>query len=155
MPLVSRRPTLPDVLILAGAGAYLGLALAEGWFRIPAATRLGLEIPEVRFDGWAAPATRVAAVGAAAAVAWVALRLLRGRPASGGPDAFLAGVGLILTGLAVVLPPPTAGGRPSPGPVLAAGMISALTWTVGGFLRWRQGDPQRRTSRHPSGFGHP
>ncbi|HEX9891487.1 MAG TPA: hypothetical protein VGB28_05445 [Actinomycetota bacterium] len=149
---MSRRLTLPDLLILAGAGAYLGLSVAEGWFRVPATRQLGLELPEVRFDGWAAAATGAAAVAAAAAVAWVLLRLARGRPMGGSLDGFLASLGVILTALATVLPPRTAGPRPSPGGLLAAGGLAALLWALGGLLRWRG---QARDPAGASGFGHP
>jgi hypothetical protein len=137
-----------------GAAGYLVLAPLDVWFGLPASVSLGIRLPELRFDAWSAPATATAAVGAALAVGWAAVRVVR-RTVGAAVDAFLGALGLALTALGVTLGPVAAGGRAGPRWGLWAGLTCGGVWAFGSIRRWRLAKRAAERAERGTGFGQP
>lgn len=130
-----------DWIILIGAGTYLGWTVNPNWYRIRDGNAFGIPLPSYTFNAWRGT-TMFAALAALLAMIWVGVRL-------GGPrlhvaldpsllDAVLAGLGLALTGLALVLRPRTGLGNASPSWGLVIGVVLAGVWLSGALWRYRE-----------------
>jgi hypothetical protein len=138
--------TPADWIILAGAAAYLGWTAVPSWYRAGGGRAFGIPLPSYTFNAWRGTTT-FAALLAVVSIAWLGLRLGGVRPGAriepSVVDLILAGAGLSLTLLGLVVRPTTALGEASVSWALPVAALLAVLWAYGALLKYRE----RRSSR--------
>lgn len=148
------RPVLADGLIAALAATYVIWSAVPRWYTAEGRQVLGIPVPDFRFNAWGG-LTRIAALLAIIAVAWVGVRLGRGKV---GPvdapviDVALAGPASLLTAVGGVAGRPATTGTASASWGLWVGLALALAWLGAAGWRLRRARSEREVPIPGGGF---
>jgi hypothetical protein len=148
--------TAADWIILAGTGAYLAWTVTPNWYRAGGVRAFGIPLPSYTFNAWRGTTT-FAALAAVVAIAWLGLRVSGVRPGAaiepGAVDVILAGAGVVLTVLGLVLPPTTGLGEASASWAFPIAILISLAWAYGAQKKYRERRSSQPSSAvHGSGF---